>query len=55
MAPRPAFPLPAIAFEVAIIGAAITIAPQKKLSASAQLRNSLRAALIGALDQFFGI
>jgi hypothetical protein len=55
MAPRPVFPLPAVAFEVAVIGAATTTAQQKKLSASAQLRNSLLAALIGALDQFFGI
>jgi hypothetical protein len=54
MAPCPVFPLPAVAFEVAIIGVAITAALRKKLSASAQLRNSLRLALIGALDQFLG-
>jgi hypothetical protein len=30
MAPRPVFPLPAVAFEVAVIGAAVTTAPQKK-------------------------
>jgi hypothetical protein len=33
MAPRPVFPLPAVAFEVAVIGAAVTTARQKKLSA----------------------
>jgi len=55
MAPRSVFLLSAVAFEVAIIGAAITIAQQKKPAASAQPRNSLRPALIRALDRFFGI
>ncbi|SIO46738.1 hypothetical protein SAMN05443247_05771 [Bradyrhizobium erythrophlei] len=55
MAPRPVFPLPAVAFEVAVIGAATTTAQQKKMSTSAQLRNSLLAVLIGTLDEFFGV
>jgi hypothetical protein len=52
MAPRPVFPLPAVAFEVAVIGAATTTAQQKKLSASA---HSPWPALIRRLDQSFGI
>ena len=55
MAPRPVFPLPAVAFEVAVVGAAMTTTQQKKLSALAQLSDPLRLALIGALDQLFGI
>jgi DNA-binding protein H-NS len=35
MAPRSVFPLPAVAFEVAVIGATTTTAQQKKLPASA--------------------
>jgi len=55
MAPRPVFPLPAVAFESRGHRRGHYARTAKEAVRFGTLRNSLWPALIGRLDQFFGI